>query len=95
MKKIYLIWIFFIFLISFKKINNKPNFKEIFQIILNFTINFHNENKYIMFQDYWNSLSYEEKNMIFQNIDKIKEFCINNQKNPENCKIFFDIFGIL
>ena len=94
MKKVYLIWIFFIFLISFKKIDNKPSFKEIFRKILNFTINFQNENKFQMFQDYWNTLSYEDKNLIFHNIDEIKEFCIA-QQNPENCKIFFDIFGIL
>ena len=47
-----------------------------------------------MLQNYWNILTYKEKNMIFQKIDEIKAFCIENSK-PENCKILFDIFGIL
>ncbi len=94
MKKVYLIWIFFIFLISFKKIDNKSKFMEIVEQLIEFTKDFQNEKKYEMLQNYWNILTYKEKNMIFQKIDEIKAFCIKNSK-PENCKILFDIFGIL
>ena len=97
MKKIFLICILFIFLFSFNKSDDNNFDYEEFLDNLTELIKDYQDQKLINFiNDKWNELSYIQKNIIYQNIDLIKNNCISKLVyDSKKCKIIFDILGIL
>ena len=91
-----LIYIFFIFLfICVKnKNNNETEFnlhdfvKSLVDLICNNITEIEN------FGEIWKEIPYPSRNIFYQNIDLIKKECFNRNK-PDNCKLLFDILGIL
>ena len=96
MKKMNLIYIFFIFLfICVKnKYNNETEFDlnkfvdELVDLICK------NITAIEKFGEIWKEIPYRSKNIFYQNIDLIKNKCFGKHM-PNNCKLLFDILGIL
>ena len=95
MKKMNLIYVFFIFLIICVKNKNNEN-EFILEEFIEKIFNTEGENEiYIKrFEYFWNTIPYDSKNIFYQNIPYIKDKCIK-KKSPNTCKILFDILGIL
>ena len=97
MKKNFIIFIFFILLLSFNK-SDDINFDfDSFLLNLSDIIRSQSTAQKVVdkIQERWDSISYIEKNIIYQNIDIIKNNCIKILKWPKKCKMIFDILGIL
>ena len=97
MKKIFLICILFIFLFSFNKSDdNNFDYVEFLDNLTKLIQNYQDQKLINFINDIWNELSYNQKNIIYQNIDLIKNHCISKLfYDSKKCKIIFDILGIL
>ena len=95
MKKIFSICILFIFLFSFNKSDEEFDYEEYLKNLIDIIKEKKDQKLLEFINEQWAQLSYIKKNIIYQNIDVIKNNCKSMVYNQTKCKIIFDILGIL